>query len=1419
MNSPSKADRPAHEQPAEPVSSPRVGAGPDLPVDKKTDTIVETQVFTPVPAAAAPAATGEALPPSFGRYAVRRVLAEAGFGVVLLGHDTQLDRPVAIKVPKRGASAAQRDEFLREARRLAALSHWGIVKVLDVGEQEGLPYIVTDFLQGVTLSQWLTEHVPTWQQAAQITATVAEALAHAHTRSTVHRDIKPQNIMLIENLQPVLVDFGLGISERDTPGAERGQVAGTFPYMSPEQVRGQAHRIDGRTDIYSLGVVLYLMLCRRLPFSAPDRDELWQQILHDDPQPPRQLVPSIPRQLEAICLKALARDKADRYGTAGDMAEELRQVLAVSVSADTTAVVVPPSGAGLSGHPPHSAGLTGTWASGRKARDAERRQVTVLYCRYELGGSAAAATVDPEEQDDVVQEFRAFCTEIIDRFGGTPVPTAGEQLLVCFGFPVAHEDAARRAVGTGLEILRELAQRNPEFLRTHGLELSATITVHTGLAVAGEAHGPAVGGGISLVGEAPLIATRLESVARPGGVLISQTTHRLIEGFFHCQPLGPQPLKGIAEPMAVYLVQRASEAKTRIEVAEQAGLTPLVGRDLEVGLLASRWAAATEGQGHVVLLSGDAGLGKSRLVHVLREHVQQTAEDGPPAVVEWRCSPYYQNTGLFPATDYFQQLLDFGRDEPPASRLDKLEHYLQGRQIGRPSEVVPLLAALLSVPGGDRYPPLNLSPAAQKQRTLDALVNWFRDLADQQPVLFIVEDLHWVDPSTLELLELVVDQVACQRIMLLLTFRPEFAIPWAARAHQSQLALSRLRKQQVLEMMQRQTGRKQLPPLIAEQIAERTGGVPLFIEEITKMLLDTGGLKPVGDALELTQSFTLATIPATLQDLLVARLDRLTSLPDVVQTGAALGRDFSYDLIRAVAELEEPQLREELAKLVTGEILFQRGRPPQCTYQFKHALLQEAAYQTLLKKKRQRVHQRIAQVLETQFAETAETQPELMAHHLTEANLADQAVPYWLRAGLRSQQRSANREAIEQFQRGLEVLEALPPSPQRDQRELDLRVPLGVVLMAVRGYAAPAVGDCFARARQLCETLGATVRLFDVLRGTWAWRLLRDELDLCNQLSDDVLQLAAAAGGDEIRMEAHFLPGNTAYYLGEFTRSLQHLQAGFALFDPERARQHARHTGLNCGVTYLCQMALALWQLGYPDQAFQRIDQALAMADQLNHPFSRAFALYHRRRVQQYCRMVDQVRASIEAELALAREQHFAFREAQALMGLGTCLIREGKLPEALAQARLGETLYQKTGAKLSLTHHFSALAEAYADCGHLAEAEAALDQALAVMAASTERYLEAELYRQRGELLLARAPDAAAEAESWWRRALDIARRQQAKSRELRIALTWGRWHLRRGQPDQARALLTPIYTWFTEGFQTSDLVAARALLDQLGR
>jgi class 3 adenylate cyclase/tetratricopeptide (TPR) repeat protein len=1361
------------------------------------------------------------LPKTFGRYEVRELRGRGGFGEVYIGFDPRLNRQVAIKVPRlKGAEAEQR--FLLEARQLAQLNHPGIVTVYDVGVQDEKLYIVSDYIQGTSLHVWLNNHQPTWQESARFAVEVAEALAYSHAHCTVHRDVKPENIILQDNQTPVLVDFGLAISDETAGDAELGCISGTPLYMSPEQAAGRGHRIDGRTDIYSLGVVLYRMLCGRLPFRAPHTSELLRQVREDAPQPLRQLVADIPPELERICLKAMAKRQDDRYTTAGDMARDLRALLASKAQPGSSVPCVAPA------EDAKTISDENLPASRRRDRQAERCQVTVLFAKCDLFDShALLEELDLEEQHELLMECKHIFDEAITKLGGAIVQSAGEALLACFGFPVSYEDAAQRAVRAGLHIRDGILDLNKRIRQKFASGLSVWVGIHTGMAVAEETAGGKNAEPISLVGEVRTLVSRLDIAAEPNTVLISQATRQLVQGFFICTSLGAYAIKGASQPLELFRVMRESEVKSRIEVAEAIGLTPLTGRDVELDILRDRWEKAQEGMGQVVLLTGDAGLGKSRLVRELRASVSQSdlrlsghsaaaksGEIGP--LIEWRCSPYFQNTGLYAATELFTRLLGFGREDTPGERLDKLVKHLERYNLAD-RQTVPSLAALLSTPLDHRYPPLDVGPQRLKEMIQEALLDWLRACSAKQPLLFIVEDLHWADPTTLELLELLVHEAARDPLLAVFTFRPEFEPSWKGKAHQTELALNRLTPRQSGEMMEKQIGRKNLPADLVAHIVERTDGVPLFIEEFTRVLLESGALHAVDNRVELAKDNRLDAIPATLQDLLLARLNRLASVPDIAQLAATLGREFSYELLHAVVEVDEPILQEELAKLVHAEILFQKSRPPRSHYTFKHALIQDAAYLSLLKKKRRSFHQRIATVLEEKFAETVETKPELLAHHFTEAGLLEKAIFYWRKAGLRSQERSANKEALGHLTRGLEILKQLEESPQRDQLELGLQAPLGVVLTAARGWGAPEVAPTIERARDLCEKIGTVSDRFFVLWGLWGFRLLRLELDKCRQLGEEAMRLVCgSAEGRELLGEAHWLPGCTAYYAGDFATARRHFEAGLGLFDPGRARAHARRTGQNVGVLYPCHLALTLWEIGFPDQALKLAEDMIRFARELGHPFSLAMAHYFRRRLHQDCRLEEQVRQSVAEEYEICRQHGFSFWEAHAVLARGDIFIRQGQLDQAREQLELALRTLEASGCKCTLTHPCSFLAESFMHAGRLGEANEWLERGFDLVENHNERCLESELLRLKGELLV-HTPGSETDAEACFEKAVQVAQRQHARSRQLRAIVSLCCLKQKKFKPEEARQKLSEIFGGFTEGFATSDLVQAKRLLQEL--
>jgi class 3 adenylate cyclase len=713
-----------------------------------------------------------------------------------------------------------------------------------------------------------------------------------------------------------------------------------------------------------------------------------------------------------------------------------------------------------------------------RSADAERRQLTVLFCDLE-DSTVLASQLDPEDWREVVRAYQDTCAKVIARFAGHIAQYLGAGLLVYFGYPWAHEDDAQRAVRAGLGIVEAMGQLNTRLKQDRGVELAVRLGIHTGLVVVGEVGGGARQEQLAL-GETPNLAARLQGIAAPNTVVISTATLQLLGGFFVCLSLGTPALKGLAQPVEVYRVLYESTARSRLEAAGSTGLTPLVGREQEVGLLIERWAQVKDGMGQVILLSGEAGIGKSRLVQVLTEHV---AAEPQAWLTPCQCSPYYQNTALYPMIELLERVaLRFDREESPQQKLRKLEGFLV--QYGLPlTEAVPLFAALLSLPLGTDYVPLTVSAEQQKQKTLHALLTVMLRIAAQQPVLFVMEDLHWVDPTTMEFLTLLVDQGPTARILALWTFRSDFSPPWTGRSHLTQVMLPRLPRQQATEMTDRVAHGKALPAEVMEQVVAKTDGVPLFVEELTKMVLESGLLQVREDRYELTGPLPPLAIPATLHDSLMARLDRLAAVKSLAQLGAMLGREFSYALLHAVSAWDEETLQRGLHQLVAAELLYQRGLPPQATYVFKHALIQDTAYQSLLRSTRQQQHQRIAQVLEARFPEVIETQPELLAQHYTEAGLIAQAIPYWQRAGEHAVERSAHVEAVGHFTKGLALLKTLPDPPQHAQQELTLQIALGAPLMALHGLSASEVGRAYARARELCQQIRETPELVPVLVG------------------------------------------------------------------------------------------------------------------------------------------------------------------------------------------------------------------------------------------------------------------------------------------------------------------------------------------------
>jgi predicted ATPase len=902
-----------------------------------------------------------------------------------------------------------------------------------------------------------------------------------------------------------------------------------------------------------------------------------------------------------------------------------------------------------------------------------------------------------------------------------------------------------------------------------------------------------------------------------------------VEGYFTWQAWEASDPVGTEVAHGAYQVLEESGAQSRFEVAIQRGLVPLVGRQAELSLLHARWAEATDGLGQVVLVTGEPGIGKSRLVRGLYEHL--AAE--PHIVVEWRCSPYAQQSPLHPVVAHLHRVLHWRLEDPPAAKLQMLEETLVAYGFTLP-EVVPLLAALLALPLPERYPPLALAPQRQRDKTLEALLAWLLTEANRQPVLFIVEDLHWSDPSTLEFLTLLLDRRPTARLLSLLTCRPEFAVPWGFHAHLSSLTLNRLPQSQVAQMIVHVAGGKALPPEVVAQIAAKTDGVPLFVEEITKTVLESGLLQEREAHYELTRPLSPLAIPATLHDSLMARLDRLSTVKAVAQLGATIGRTFAYDLLETVAPLDAATLQQGLRQLVEAELVYQHGVLPQATYTFKHALIQDAAYQSLLHSTRQQYHQRIAQVLAEQFPHVVEAQPELLAHHYTEADLREQAIVAWQRAGLQALQRSAHAEAIAHLTKGLALLQTLPITAERLQQELELHTALGPALMVTMGHAAPEVAQVYTRARELCQQVGDTPQLFTVLWGLWRFYAQCGKLHTGQEMGAEFLRRAQRVPDPVLLLQAHHILGNTLFLVGELERASTHLEAGIALYHPQQHRTHVLlYGGHDPGVCCQSFAAYAAWVRGYSDQALQWGHAALTLAQELSHPFSLTLALQQVAVLDQFLRRGHVAQERSEACITIAAEQGFSewFAIGMILRGWALTMQRQGA--EGMAQIRQGLGTLEAKGSEVKRPYWLALLTEAYGTVGQHEAGCSVLAEALAVVDKTDERFYEAELYRLKGELTLQaeghgrRAgivtppstvflpPDK--EAEICFQQALAIARYQRAKAWELRAAMSLARLWQRQGKRAEAYELLAPVYGWFTEGFDTADLQEAKVLLEAL--
>ncbi|MFQ5973351.1 MAG: AAA family ATPase, partial [Alphaproteobacteria bacterium] len=1026
------------------------------------------------------------------------------------------------------------------------------------------------------------------------------------------------------------------------------------------------------------------------------------------------------------------------------------------------------------------------------AREAERRQLTVMFVDL-VASTALAATLDPEDLRDVIHRYQNAVAGEVARYEGHVAKFMGDGVLIYFGYPRAHEDEAERAVRAGLGIIEAVGREMGA-----GKRLQVRIGVATGQVVVGDLVGEGAAQEEAVIGETPNLASRLQEVAEPGFVLVAPATYELLGGLFEVEELGAKSLKGFAEPVDCWRVLGERAVESRFEAARGGRLSRFVGRAQELSLLEERWTRARDGEGQVVLLTGEAGIGKSRLTRALMERL--TGE--PHTRLRYQCSPHHVNSALHPFIAQLEWAAGFEAGDGADAKRAKLETLLR-QATDDVGEILPLFGSLLSLPLKEDFATLELEPRRRRQLTFEALLDQLAGLAARQPVLMIFEDAHWADPTSLELLGQMVDRVQQAHILGVITGRPEFKPEWPGHSHVTMLTLNRLGRRQGAEIVADLAGGKALPEVVLDQIVARTDGVPLFVEELTKAVLESGLLEHAGERYVLKGELAPLAIPSTLQDSLMARLDRLASVKEVAQIGAAIGREFPHSLLAEVSSLNDGELTDALGQLAGSELLFRRGSPPDAAYVFKHALVQDAAYGSLLRAKRHAIHQRIATVLETKYPQRVETEPEVLAHHYTEGGLVDAAIPYWQRAGKRAAERSADAEALEHLRKALKLLEDMPKGRQRRERELEALIVLGPVLMNMKGSASPDVRDAYLRARDLCNRAGQPSQRFAVLWGLWLHHQVAGEMKTALGLAHEAIDLAESLSNDDFLLQAHHAAWTSQEVLADFEAAFAHADQGLALYDAERHRRHAfTYGGHDPGVCAAIQGAIASWFLGYPDEANTRNAKGLELARVVAHSFSTAAALFYVALLHLLRREPEQAIPILDELIDFSSDKGLTLWRANGQVLRSWALSDMGKASEVLDDLREAIRQRQSAGSQLRFSLYLAAMAHALVRAGESAEAESVIEQALDQIEKTGERTWETVVHCVRGEIL-ATAPEAdLGRAAACYQEASEIARRQRAKSMELRAAVSLAGLWLKEGRKDEARDLLAPVYGWFAEGF-----------------
>jgi class 3 adenylate cyclase/predicted ATPase len=1056
--------------------------------------------------------------------------------------------------------------------------------------------------------------------------------------------------------------------------------------------------------------------------------------------------------------------------------------------------------------PPVDAATTSSTPSSRPEDRAERRHVTVMFCDL-VGSTALSARMDPEDLREVISAYQKCVAETVQRSGGFVAKYMGDGVLVYFGYPQAHEDDAERAVRAGLELVAAVGD-----LKTH-VPLQTRVGIATGLVVVGDLIGSGASQEQAIVGETPNFAARLQGTAEPNTVVIAESTRKLLGDLFELEDLGGQDLKGIVGPVRAWAALRPSFVESRFEALHASGLTDLVGREEELELLLRRWSKAKAGEGQVVLLSGEPGIGKSRLTVALTERLKSE----PFTAMRYFCSPQHTDSAFYPIISQLERAAALERHDLPQSKLEKIVSLL-GSAAERRTDAQ-LLAELLSIPIGNRYPALNWSPQRKKEKTFEALLRQLETRAHQQPVLLVYEDVHWIDPSSRELLDMTVDRLARLPALLLITFRPEFVPPWTGQAHLTTLTLNRLGRREGAMLVERLAGNRALPDEIAAEIVERTDGVPLFVEELTKAVLEASVEGQDASNTISKAALPSLAVPATLHASLMARLDRLgIAAKEVAQIGAAIGREFPYELLILVVQKNEEEVRASLARLGEAGLVFCRGTPPEANFLFKHALVRDAAYGSLLRSQRQELHARIATTLEAEFPDKAAAQPEVLGHHAEEAGLSAKAIGFWQKAGELAVRRAANPEAIKHFRRALTLLSEQPDTVERSRNELAILSGLGPALMSSHGWASPEVRVAFERAAVVAKGIGNSVELAPPLLGLWLYHTSLGQLERAEGIGAELFEIARKNDSPDVLLQAYHAAFPIPWLRGALPEANRHIEALLALYDEAKHDQHRYvYLGHDPAVCALSIGAIVQTLLGYPDRAARLENRVLALARRLRHPPSLAHALWFVAEAQLTRRDRAALAATAGELAALCEDQTLPLPRAAAAMFNGWVMAHSGKISEGILLAKQGLAAWQRIGIQHFLTRNHCLLAETYLAGERYTEGLAQVSLALKAAEQAGVRYNDALIYHLRALFLVHVEGMNSNNADADLKTAIQIAQAQSAKGLELPAAVSLARLWRDQGKVREARELLAPVYGWFTEGFDTRDLKEAKALLEEL--